>query len=775
MNLQNQIKRTLSKSSNIEYVRSLLERNEILNRSRLAEAVCEQFGFHDARGEKQLGGCLKALRKLEAAGHFVLPERQTTASRPGSPLRLSEPVALPLEVPARVDDVRGLELILVTSPDHMRIWNELMIGEHPQGAGPLVGRQLRYLIDSQHGWLGGLGFGSAALQLADRDKWIGWDAEQRQAHLHSVVAMSRFLIRPSVQCGNLASKVLGMSMTALPADFERQYGYRPYLAESFVDTQHYSGTCYRAANWIEIGVTKGRGRQDRFNQVALSIKAIYVYPIEKEFRKRIGLSADAGLGALSPVQGLENEHWAENEFGDAPLGDARLSKRLVNMAEEKAQVPSRTFSGVAKGDWPKVKAYYRMIDQPEDSAVSMPNILAPHRDRTVRRMMGQRTVLCIQDGSDLNYTNLEKCSGLGELGSNQTGAKSRGLYLHSTLAVAPNGLPLGVVHAQCIAPENKSEEDKRSAHAIPIEEKKTFVWLEHHRDLVALSAKLPQTRLVHVCDREADFFELFDEQRRKRSVELLVRAKHNRNVSEEPFKLFETARQAPVASRIQINIPRQSARPKKSKQKARPARPGRLADMAVRYIRIQLRPAHYLGDKEPIELWLVHALEENPPADTKAVEWFLLTTIEITSAAEAEQCLRWYVLRWRIEDWHRVLKHGCRIEDLAHTTAERLRRVIAINLVIAWRIMLMTLLGRETPELPAEVLFSDIELRTLQAYAKKKSLKLPLLLGDAVRIVAKLGGYLGRKNDPPPGHQIIWQGYTVLQFMCMGVALLEDG
>lgn len=143
--------------------------------------------------------------------------------------------------------------------------------------------------------------------------------------------------------------------------------------------------------------------------------------------------------------------------------------------------------------------------------------------------------------------------------------------------------------------------------------------------------------------------------------------------------------------------------------------------MAVRYTRIQLRPAHYLGDKEPVDLWLVHAVEENPPADTKAVEWFLLTTIEITSATDAEQCIRWYVLRWRIEDWHRVLKSGCRIEDLAHTTAERLRRVIAINLVIAWRIMLMTLLGREIPELPAEILFSDIELRTLRAYAKKNA------------------------------------------------------
>ena len=143
--------------------------------------------------------------------------------------------------------------------------------------------------------------------------------------------------------------------------------------------------------------------------------------------------------------------------------------------------------------------------------------------------------------------------------------------------------------------------------------------------------------------------------------------------------------------------------------------------MAVRSMQIQLRPAHYHADKEPIDIWVIHALEETPVPENKAVEWFLLTTIAINAAEDAQQCLRWYCLRWRIEDWHRVLKSGCRIEDLAHETAERLRRAIAINLVIAWRIMLMTLLGRETPELPAEVLFSDIELRTLSAYAKKKA------------------------------------------------------
>lgn len=773
MNTQNQIKRTLSEPTSIEYVCNLLESKEILHRSELATHVCEQFVFYDTRGQAQRSGCLKALRELEATGHFALPAARTSPGR-SSPRRLSEPVPLPVEVPLGAGEVQGLELVLVNMPEQMQIWNELMIGEHPQGAGPLVGRQLRYLIGSQHGWLGGFGFAAPALQLADRDEWIGWDAEQRRAHLHVVVGMSRFLIRPSVHCRNLASKVLSMSLAAMPDDFERAYRYKPWLIESFVDISRYSGACYRAANWIAVGKTKGRGRQDRFNQSALSPKAIYVYPIEHDFRRRMGLSPNAGLGALDPVDGLEATQWAENEFGNAPLGDARLSKRLVNVATAKAEVPDRAFSGVAKGDWAAVKAYYRMIDQPEDSAVNLSNILAPHRKRTVRRMMGQKTVLCLQDGSDLNYTNLDQCEGLGEMGANQTGAKSRGLHLHSTLAVAPNGLPLGVLRAQCTAPKAKSPEDKRPAFAIPIEEKKTFIWIEHHRDLVELAAEMPQTRLVNVCDREADFFEMFDEQRQNPCVDLLIRAKHNRNITEEPFKLFAAVRQASVQSRVRVHIPRQSARAKRSKQKARAKRPGRLAELSVRSTRIQLRPAHYHVDKEPIELWVVHALEENSPANAKAVEWFLLTTINIASSADAEQCLRWYTLRWRIEDWHRVLKSGCRIEDLAHESAERLRRAIGINLVIAWRIMLMTLLGRETPELPAEVLFSDIELRTLHAYAKKKRLKPPLLLGEAVLLVAKIGGYLRRNNDPPPGHQLLWRGYTEFQFMCLGFALLED-
>lgn len=720
MDKQNQIKRALSKPEAIEYIGRLLEEEEeCFTRTELAEVVCEQFGFQDPRGENQLGGCLKGLRELEAKGWFELPRAQIQKGGP-APRRLSSPVGEPEGVPREVGEVVGLELVLVEQESQMRIWNELMIREHPQGAGPLVGRQVRYVVGSAHGWLGGFGFAAPALQLADRDRWIGWDGQQRRAHLHGIVCLSRFLIRSSVECRNLASRLLSMSLQRMVEDFQQRYHYRPWLVESFLDTSRFSGASYRAANWILVGQTKGRGRQDRFSKQGKTIKDIYVYPLEKDFRTRLGLAEGAGLGPLGPADGVDNNMWTEQEFGGAPLGDARLSRRLVDMAQSKAEKPGRAFTGVADGDWPAVKAYYRLIDHPDENKVNMPHILKPHRERSVRRMKAQRSVLCIQDGSDLDYTSLAQCEGLGVIGTNQTSAQSRGLHLHTTLAVAPNGLPLGVLRAQCVASKLKSPEDKRPSWAIPIEEKETFSWIEALRDSMDLAAQMPQTRLINVCDREADFFEMFEEQRRNPCVDLLVRANHNRGVTDEPFKLFEAVGQASLQTKVQVQIPRQSARPKLSKKKARPKRPGRSAELEVRYQRVQLRPPKYYSGKDPIDVWIIHAVESSPPEGAKAVEWFLLTTVDISSPVDAVQCLRWYCLRWRIEDFHRVLKSGCRIEKIAHDTAERIRRAIAINLVIAWRIMLMTLLGRETPDLPPEVLFSNIELQVLRAYAKKK-------------------------------------------------------
>ena len=724
--VQNQIKRVLSEQNSIESIGRLLRENVYAYRSTFADAVCQQFGFYDARGGVQRSGCIKALRELERLGHFALPPASAMGAKGAKrPRRLGAPVEDPHDVPEQAGDVRELCLTKVDTLALMRIWNEMMLCEHPQGAGPLVGAQMRYLIGSAHGWRGGLGFGAAAIQLAARDQWIGWEVAKRREHLHRIVAMSRFLIRPSVRCQNLASRVLGTVLRRIEVDFQAQYGYRPWLIESFVETERFAGTSYQAANWMEIGKTRGRGRQDREHRNAKSVKAIYVYPLDAAFRQRMGGVEPVVAGALELAEGVEGDGWAAQEFGGAKLGDRRLSERLVQSARTLATMPGQAFSGVARGDWAAVKGYYRLIDQPDDSQVTVEAILAPHRARTVQRMKAHPTVLCIQDGSDLNYSGLARCEGLGVMGANQTGARGSGLHLHSTLVVSTEGLPIGVLKAQFTAPAAKSAEDARYASVQPIEQKKTFAWIAGLRDCVKLQHELPETRQVCVMDREADFFELFDEQRKTGKVDLLVRARHDRTMLDDT-RLFDTVRQSPVQSPLQIVVPRQSARPKKSKQKARTASEQRSAEVALRFMRIVLPPpADAKAKAAPITVWVVHVLEPSPPADTKPLEWFLLTSCAINSVDDAQACLRWYCLRWRIEDWHRVLKTGCRIEDLAHHTADRLERAISINLVIAWRIMLMTLLGRACPELPAGVLLSDLEIKVLQAYAQKKTSNSP--------------------------------------------------
>ncbi len=769
---QSQIQRRMSEAASVARVQQLTSEDPTMLRTELADRLCDEFGFVDHRSRRQRSGCLKALRILEDRGLVSLAAPKTKPG-PSQPRRLDSGVPVPQDVPDRAGEVLGLKLVLVQTEEQMRVWNSLLLDEHPRGAGPLVGRQLRYLLGSEHGWLGALGFASAALHLEARDSWIGWDWETRRAHLDMVVGMSRFLIRPSVRCKNLASRILGLALKQMPQDFEAAYGYQPVLVETFVDTEKFLGTCYRAANWIRVGATQGRGRQDREKKQDKSIKDVYVYVLDEAFRPRFGLSPFAGRGPLPLTAGLAADAWTEQEFGGAPLGDERLSHRLVQSAAVMASSPMRSFPGAAKGDQAVIKGHYRLLDKPDDSAVNMDSILRPHREQTLRRMKAEKTVLCIHDGTDINLNGAAQSTGLGVIGTNQTGAQSRGLHLHSTLTVTDEGLPLGVLGTRCDAPVCRTDEEKEAPAKVPVEERKTYPWILALRDCETVAVDMPHTQLVQVMDREADFFELFDEWRTGASrTDLLVRAKHNRRTTSPDTKLFDGVKASEARLQFELAINRQSARPKKSKQKARAARSGRSAEMTLRYQPVELRPPQDLRDREPIPLWIVHIVEEHPPAGEKPVEWFLLTTMEVTSTDLAMRLLHWYSLRWRIEDWHRVLKSGCGIEELRNDTAERIKRAVAIYMVIAWRVMLMTLLGREVPELPAEVLFTDLELKVLTAFAKsRRDLKPPKKLGDAVRLVARMGGHMGRKKDPPPGHQVLWIGYTQLGFMAAGYLL----
>ena len=316
------IRAALSEPHRFERLQRLLASGEVSSRSSASRLVCEAFDLRDGCGRLRRSSCMAALAGLEKAGRISLPA-STGALPRGRPRGLPHALPPPTDVPDRVDRVAGLSLVVVDSDGGRRIWNEMMAREHPLGAAYHAGCQVRYLIGSDHGWLGGAVFGSATRAQRARDEWIGWSREQRQAGVHLVIGLSRFLIRPMVHCHNLASRALGLCLRRVAADYEAAWGFCPVLVESYVGPEH-SGASYKAAGWTRVGDTAGIGRRGG----PVAVKSVFLRPLCGDWRARLGAVA-APVAPLAPWAGLDGAVWAENEFGGALPGDARLSKRLV--------------------------------------------------------------------------------------------------------------------------------------------------------------------------------------------------------------------------------------------------------------------------------------------------------------------------------------------------------------------------------------------------------------------------------------------------------------
>ena len=754
---QSLISNTLQQEESLIRIQSIMAEESFASRHALGKRICTEFQFFDATGRVQLAGCLKALSNLASHQKIQLPERRR-APIANRPRLLEGEIAIAPHLPTRLAELRPVELIVVTEKERP-VWNTLIDREHPQGMTTFAGCQLRYLVRSVHGWLGAVGFSASALRVKARDRWMAWTESQRQENLHLVVCLSRFLIRPAVRCPHLASHVLGLALRRLPRDFESRYQFGPLMVESYAD-QGVAGTCLRAANFVGVGKTAGRGRQDRYKRFDKTIKTVYLYPLKADWRKRLGVPWVDQVPELLPGEGLNSEQWAENEFGGAPLGDKRLSARLVNSAQLMMQHIGHKINAGNPGDSSAIDGFYRLIEKPAESEVTVENILMPHRERSLARLRAQRVVLAIQDGTDLNFTTRPGCDGLQIVGKNQTGVTALGLHLHATMAVTDQGLPLGMLRLGF---------DSQTENAASIK-KKTRRWLEAHQDLAQdLREVGGKTQVISVCDREADFFELFHNQRRYPRVELLVRAHHNRNLEKKDAKLFAEMSSGAADGNLDIEIEGLTLRPKSSRKKARPARRKRLANCELRFRSLSLPPT--IKQAAPVKLSAVHLVETCPPEDETPVQWFLLTTAKVKDPETAAKIVGYYLQRWRIEDYFRILKTGCKVESLLFRTAERLQRAIAINAVIAWRIMVMTLLGRQVPDCDPEVMFSNEELNFLRDYAKKQKSPAPAQLGQAVKLVAQLGGYRARKHDHEPGSQIMWTGFNRLTSAALGHAI----
>ena len=267
----------------LELIRSLAV--ELPTRTAIAEAACLALGWLRHDGRTAAMSARVALLRMARDGLVVLPPPRNGNGNGAISARMEPISELPIGVPTTLSELGPIELVRVDTKAASIRWRTLIATHHYLGYTPFAGAQLRYLVESLYGTLGALGFAASAWACAPRDGHIGWDTATRKARLHLVVGNARFLILPNVTVPNLASHILGSGSRRLAADWQCVYGYQPVLLETFVETGRFTGASYRAANWLHVGQTKGRGKLDRYNEHALPVKDVYLYPLQRNYRR----------------------------------------------------------------------------------------------------------------------------------------------------------------------------------------------------------------------------------------------------------------------------------------------------------------------------------------------------------------------------------------------------------------------------------------------------------------------------------------------------------
>lgn len=272
-------------AEDINRIRHLINSDPKRNRRQLSRMVCNEFGWLRPDGRPKEMSCRVAMLRMERNGLITLPppQHKTADGRVRFSFTSASDPCFPISMPAGA--LGKLLFHKVQTRQDCSLWNELIERYHYLGYKSLPGAQIRYLVYGKSYLLAVLGFGAAAWTVAPRDKFIGWTSQQRQQNLHLIVNNARFLILPWITSRNLASRILATVAKQLPQDWKKLYGYSPVLLETFVEKQRFHGTCYRAANWIHVGQTKGRGKLDRKNLCPLPIKDIFLYPLHKNFRQ----------------------------------------------------------------------------------------------------------------------------------------------------------------------------------------------------------------------------------------------------------------------------------------------------------------------------------------------------------------------------------------------------------------------------------------------------------------------------------------------------------
>jgi hypothetical protein len=450
---------------------------------------------------------------------------------------------------------------------------------------------------------------------------------------------------------------------------------------------------------------------------------------------------------------VENFLWTREQFEGVELPDLRLIKRLEKIACKMMAKPNSSIPQQNE-KWKDIKATYRFYDSKE---VEFLKLIQPHIKQTKKKSAKMQQILAIQDTCFISYGHHASVEGLSNIGGEK--ASGRGIILHSSLAVDPSKKQpevIGLLDQYIHHRTKKVDEDK-----INLEKKRKWkeskIWEETSQ---RSTIKGYNTQIIEVMDREGDMFDIM-----KNCLSLghdfLIRAKNNRVLEGlSKNKLLDFVETLKSSGTIKLDI------------RKRPKQMPRKALLNVSFSRVKI-----LGPKsrknEDIECNVVYVIEKYPPENQEPLKWILLTSIEVNSFEDACQIIEWYKCRWIIEEYHKGIKSGCKVEEKQLKTVERLENFLGVANIIALRLLKLRDFARNMPHISAKKVIEPLKVDILMKYNGIQ--KDDITIKEYYREVAKIGGFIGRKSDGEPGWQTLWKGEVQLTFMLMGAKITLVG
>ena len=459
--------------------------------------------------------------------------------------------------------------------------------------------------------------------------------------------------------------------------------------------------------------------------------------------------------------------WLDGELAGCSLADERLTKRLRKVLAQLGSDMGQSIPLVCQ-DWANAKAAYRFFS---NERISEADILAGHlqstRDRTAAT---DGPVLVLHDTTEFSYRR-EKPEAIGITKAINSGRDKAGrlrshtvcgILMHSSLAVTTAGLPLGLAAIKFWTRKKfkgtAALKKKINPTRVPIEKKESIRWLDNLKQSTELLSD--PGRCLHIGDRESDIYELFCTAQEV-GTHFLVRTCVDRLAGDGDHTIADEMDEVAVKGLHRIEVRDSNGDPDQ-------------AVLEIRYRKIRVLPPIGKQKRYPaLTLTVIHAEERGTPKNRKKIDWKLITDLPVQSRNEAIEKLDWYALRWKIEVFHKILKSGCRAEEAKLRTAQRLANLIAVYCILSWRVFWMTMLNRSSPDASPALALTEAEIGLLDHLVKDKDQKprRRRTLSHYLTKIARLGGYLARASDPPPGNTVMWRGLSRLTDIALGATV----